>query len=73
VNIKVREKLPFETVAEIAEAAHKIEYELGGKGRLLLRYSGTENLARVMIEGKNQAEIEAQANELAEIIRSSLG
>ncbi len=73
VNIKVREKLAFEAVAEIAEAAQKIENELGEKGRLLLRYSGTENLARVMIEGENQAEIEAQANHLANVIRNSLG
>lgn len=73
VNVKVREKRPFEEVAEIAEGARKIETELGETGRLLLRYSGTENLARVMIEGENQVEIERQANELAEIIRVSLG
>ena len=73
VNVKVREKLPFEEVSEIAEAARAIENQLGGKGRLLLRYSGTENLARVMIEGENQTQIEKQANHLAEIIRGSLG
>jgi phosphoglucosamine mutase len=73
VNVKVREKLPFEEVAEIAKGAAQIENELGGKGRLLLRYSGTENLARVMIEGENQTDIEAQANRLAEIIKKSLG
>jgi phosphoglucosamine mutase len=73
VNVKVREKAPFEDVAEIAEASKQIENELGGKGRLLLRYSGTENLARVMIEGENQSEIDAQANRLAEIIKKSLG
>jgi len=72
INVKVREKLPFETVPAIAEASKKIERELDGKGRLLLRYSGTENLARVMIEGENQTEIEAQANHLAEIIRQNL-
>jgi phosphoglucosamine mutase len=72
VNVKVREKLPFEEVSEIAEATAKLEKELGSKGRLLLRYSGTENLARVMIEGENQAEIEMQANVLAEIIKKSL-
>jgi len=72
VNVKVREKLPFESVAEIAEAAAKLEDELGAKGRLLLRYSGTENLARVMIEGENQTAIETQANGLAEIIRKVL-
>ncbi len=72
VNVKVKEKRPFEEVVEIAEAAAEIEKELGEKGRLLLRYSGTENLARVMIEGENQAEIEARANHLAEVIRKSL-
>ncbi len=72
INIKVREKTPFEAVSEIAEAARDIENQLGGNGRLLLRYSGTENLARVMIEGANQSEIETQANQLAEIIRKNL-
>lgn len=72
VNVKVREKLPFEEVAEIAEAAAKIERELGKKGRLLLRYSGTENLARVMIEGESQRQIERQANRLAEVIEKNL-
>lgn len=73
VNVKVREKLPFESVSEIAEASAQLNDALSGKGRLLLRYSGTENLARVMIEGKNQVEIERQANYLAGIIKSSLG
>jgi len=73
INVKVRVKLPFEDVAEIADTARAIENQLGGKGRLLLRYSGTENLARVMIEGERQAEIENQANQLAEVVRKSLG
>ena len=73
VNVKVRQKLPFDDVAAIASASREIESELAGKGRLLLRYSGTENLARVMIEGQEQAEIERQANSLAEVIRASLG
>ena len=73
VNTKVREKLPFEENPQIAAARQKIENELGKKGRLLLRYSGTENLARVMIEGENQKEIESQANHLAEVIQKNLG
>ena len=73
VNVPVREKLPFESVIPIADAAREIERELDGSGRLLLRYSGTENLARVMIEGREQAEVENQANYLAEIIRAELG
>jgi phosphoglucosamine mutase len=72
VNVKVKEKRSFAEVAEIVEASNKVESELGAKGRLLLRYSGTENLARVMIEGENQAEIERQANWLADVIKESL-
>ena len=73
VNVKVKQKLPFETVQPIAQASSEIEQELNAKGRLLLRYSGTENLARVMIEGKDQNEIESQAHRLAEVIRAELG
>ncbi len=72
VNVKVKEKRPFDTVSEIKDAAAAIESELDGHGRLLLRYSGTENLARVMIEGKDQNEITKQANYLADVIRRSL-
>ena len=73
VNVRVREKRPFDDVAEIAEGARLIEARLGGEGRLLLRYSGTEPLARVMIEGRRQDEIEALAADLAAVIRRSLG
>lgn len=73
VNVKVREKIPFENVPEIAKAAEEIKNELGEKGRLLLRFSGTENLARVMIEGEDQQSIEEQANRLAAIIKENLG
>lgn len=73
VNVRVREKLPFESVPEIAESSRRLETSLNGNGRLLLRYSGTENLARVMIEGSDQNEIESQANSLAAIIKRSLG
>ena len=73
VNVPVREKRPFEDVPAVAAAAAKVERELEGAGRLLLRYSGTENLARVMIEGPDLAAIEAQAARLAEAIRATLG
>lgn len=73
VGVKVREKTPFEQFPKIVNTAAEIENQLGEKGRLLLRYSGTENLARVMIEGENQTTIESQANGLADVIRASLG
>lgn len=72
VNVRVKERRPFADVPVIADAAASIERELDGKGRLLLRYSGTENLARVMIEGQDQAVITEQASRLAEVIRISL-
>ena len=72
VNVKVKEKRPFEEVATISEAARKIEREMDGNGRLLLRYSGTENLARVMMEGKEQKLIEDLAHSLADVIREEL-
>lgn len=73
VNVRVRSKPPFETNPEIKAAVDKLERELSGRGRLLLRYSGTENLARVMIEGEDEEKIKEQANQLAEIIRQKIG
>jgi phosphoglucosamine mutase len=73
VNVRVRSKPGFETVPEIKCAADLLERELGGRGRLLLRYSGTENLARVMIEGADEEKIKEQANQLAEVIRQRIG
>jgi phosphoglucosamine mutase len=73
VNVAVKVKQPFNEVAAIQGAARQIEAELGLRGRLLLRYSGTEPLARVMIEGENQDEIEKLANALAGVIQKSLG
>ena len=72
LNVRVGEKRPFDEVPEITAAAAEVEKELAGKGRLLLRYSGTENLARVMIEGKDQQAIEAQAKRLADVIAGAL-
>lgn len=73
VNVRVREKRPFEEVTEIARAAAEIRERLGERGRLLLRYSGTEPLARVMIEGEQQETVEQYADDLASVIKESLG
>ncbi|HEV2800117.1 MAG TPA: phosphoglucosamine mutase [Pyrinomonadaceae bacterium] len=73
VNVHVGEKRPFQEVAEIAAEAHQTESLLAGKGRLLLRYSGTEPLARIMIEGQRQDEIERLAKNLATVIGRTLG
>jgi phosphoglucosamine mutase len=59
VNIPVTERRPFDEINEVRSLAREIEAQLADRGRLLLRYSGTELLARVMIEGENQQDIEA--------------
>ncbi len=73
VNVSVDEKMPFDDVPSIREQARRTENALDGHGRLLLRYSGTENLARVMIEGRDQHEITELANALADTIKKALG
>ena len=55
---------------EIAEAIDALEKKFNGQGRVLIRPSGTEPLVRVMIEGKDQAQIEKDARELAELIQT---
>lgn len=73
VNVPVREKLPFEQIPEIAAAIEEVETDLAGKGRVLLRYSGTENLARVMIEAEDDELVEPNARRLAAVIEKNLG
>ena len=73
VNVRVKEKRPFEDIPGIRQLKHEVEQKLGDRGRLLLRYSGTEALARVMIEGESESEVKAQANALAEAIRAEVG
>jgi phosphoglucosamine mutase len=73
VNVRVCEKRPFQEVAEIDAEARRTEAALAGEGRLLLRYSGTEPLARIMIEGRRQEEIERLAQNLAAVIERALG
>jgi phosphoglucosamine mutase len=73
VNVRVREKTPVEDVQGIAAAMSRVEAALQGKGRLLVRYSGTEPLLRIMIEGQDQASIQAWAEEIADAVRSTIG
>ena len=73
VNVRVREKVPFSELTSVAKAVAEVEELLSQKGRLLLRYSGTEPLARVMIEGENQHQIEQFAGQIAESIKAEIG
>lgn len=73
VNVRVREKVAFDELPGVDEAVRTVEERLSHKGRLLLRYSGTEPLARVMIEGEKQFEIEDYANQIAAAIKREIG
>ena len=73
VNVRVAEKRPFSDLPNVMAAVTEVEKKLADNGRLLLRYSGTEPLARVMIEGKDQAEIEQLANRICTAIHREIG
>jgi phosphoglucosamine mutase len=73
VNVKVKEKKELASVSSIRAALASVEKRLKGKGRVFIRYSGTEPLARVTVEGERSDEIEAMAAELAVVLASELG
>jgi phosphoglucosamine mutase len=73
INVAVRSKPPMSSLAGVSERVADFEKEMNGAGRVLLRYSGTESLARVMIEGADLDRIRAMADELASLIKMSIG
>lgn len=73
VNVRVARKPPFADLARVAEEASRVEQCLGARGRLVLRYSGTEPLARIMIEGPDEVAIGELAGTLADAIREEIG
>jgi phosphoglucosamine mutase len=73
LNVRVRNKVDLSTVPEITDAMARVEQSLGGQGRLLVRYSGTEPLLRVMLEGRNEAEIHAWAQDIVDVVKRELG
>ena len=72
-NIPVKNKPPLEQVPVLHQRINEIELEIQGHGRLLVRYSGTENKLRVMMEGENIELITGHVDELAELVRQNLG
>jgi len=73
LNVAVTNRMPVDDIPGLSDAVAKIEKELGDNGRVLLRYSGTEPLLRVMVEGEDQVKIDTYAKELAELIRRVIG
>lgn len=73
INLKVKEKKPFEEIAGLADLVKASEERLADTGRLLLRYSGTEKKARVMVEAESDATCEAVAQEIADFLIRKIG
>jgi phosphoglucosamine mutase len=73
LNVRVREKVELHTVAPIAAAIARVEGHVAGQGRLLIRYSGTEPLLRVMLEGQQQDQIQGWAQEIVDVVKEHLG
>ena len=72
INVPVKNKPEISSVPELEEALQKVETSLGQKGRVLLRYSGTEPVCRIMVEGEHHEEIDAYARQIADVIREQL-
>jgi phosphoglucosamine mutase len=73
LNVRVREKADLNTVPAVAAAIDRVNRQVAGQGRLLVRYSGTEPLLRVMLEGKDQTEIRGWAQEIVDVVKEHLG
>jgi phosphoglucosamine mutase len=72
-NLKVKAKPPIEELREVVKLRDEVERELAGKGRILLRYSGTEPKIRLLIEGRELEKIDKHANRIADAIQNAIG
>lgn len=73
INVDVSEKPPVDQIEGLSEAIDRVERELDGKGRVLVRYSGTQNMCRVMVEGPTEDVTECYATLIAEVVRRAIG
>ena len=73
LNVRVRERVDLQTVPAVAAAIARVEARVAGRGRLLVRYSGTEPLLRVMLEGRQEDEIRAWGQEIVDEVEKHLG
>jgi phosphoglucosamine mutase len=72
LNFAVERKRPFEEMPSVQKLIAKVESELGKDGRVVVRYSGTESKARVMIEGTDESGIRAYADQIADTLKRAL-
>jgi phosphoglucosamine mutase len=72
-NVRVREKQPLDQIAAVSSAIQAAEQDLAGNGRVVVRYSGTEPLARVMIEAESKDKMEKHAASISGAIQAAIG
>ena len=73
LNVRVREKVDLKTMPAVQSAIARVESRVADQGRLLVRYSGTEPLLRVMLEGRREDQIRAWAQEIVDVVKKELG
>jgi phosphoglucosamine mutase len=73
INVDVKSKPEISTLSKVTEVIKQVESELGENGRVLVRYSGTQNMCRVMVEGPTQAVTEKYCQQIAEVIKKTIG
>ncbi|MEQ8163556.1 MAG: phosphoglucosamine mutase [Smithellaceae bacterium] len=73
INVDVKSKPEIDTVPRLVEAITQVEKELGDEGRVLVRYSGTQNMCRVMVEGPSAAVTEKYCKQIADVVKSEIG
>lgn len=73
INVKVASKPPLENLGPVKEAIAQVEKNLNQSGRVLVRYSGTENICRVMVEGPKQKQVQQMAQAIASVVESEIG
>jgi len=73
INVRVKERKDIMTLPSVAKAIQNVEQKLGDEGRVLIRYSGTEPLLRIMLEGQDKYEITTWANEIGDLVKQQIG
>ena len=73
INVRVKERKSFSGMPRVQQTMAKVQKDLKERGRMLVRYSGTELLARVMLEGENEDKVKQMAGEIADAIRAEVG
>ena len=73
INVDVARKPPLEEMPKVRAEVERVEAELGDRGRVLVRYSGTQNMCRVMVEGPTDDQTRAFCEQIAAVVKEEIG